>query len=81
MAPVVYQGKVIIGITGVGFGLHLDSDRPGAPVGAVIGIAGQSQRAGMNPRLDHVQRAAEHAAVHQHRKLYGGDIHNGSPSA
>ncbi|MDQ3261144.1 MAG: PQQ-binding-like beta-propeller repeat protein, partial [Pseudomonadota bacterium] len=46
MAPVVYKGKVIVGITGVGYGLHLDSDRPGAPLGAVIGIAGQSQRAG-----------------------------------
>jgi glucose dehydrogenase len=46
MAPMVYKGKVVIGITGVGFGLHLDSDRPGAPIGAVVGIAGQSQRAG-----------------------------------
>ena len=52
MAPVVYQGKVIIGITGVGFGLHLDSDRPGAPVGAVIGISGQSQRAGFYAAFD-----------------------------
>jgi PQQ-dependent dehydrogenase (methanol/ethanol family) len=52
MAPVVYDGKVIIGITGVGFGLHLDSDRPGAPLGAVIGIAGQSQRAGFYAAFD-----------------------------
>jgi len=52
MAPVVYRGKVIIGITGVGFGLHLDSDRPGAPVGTVIGIAGQSQRAGFYAAFD-----------------------------
>jgi alcohol dehydrogenase (cytochrome c) len=52
MAPVVYKGKVIIGITGVGFGLHLDSDRPGAPLGAVIGIAGQSQRAGFYAAFD-----------------------------
>jgi len=52
MAPVVYKGKVIIGITGVGFGLHLDSDRPGAPVGAVVGIAGQSQRAGFYAAFD-----------------------------
>jgi len=46
MAPLVYKGRVIVGITGVGYGLHLESDRPGAPVGAVIGIAGQSARAG-----------------------------------
>ena len=52
MAPVVYRGKVIIGITGVGYGLHLDSDRPGAPLGAVVGIAGQSQRAGFYAAFD-----------------------------
>lgn len=46
MAPVVYKGKVIMGITGVGYGLHLESDRPGAPIGAVVGFAGESQRAG-----------------------------------
>lgn len=52
MAPVVYKGKVIVGITGVGYGLHLDSDRPGVPLGAVIGIAGQSQRAGFYAAFD-----------------------------
>jgi glucose dehydrogenase len=52
MAPLVYKGKVIVGITGVGYGLHLDSDRPGAPLGAVIGIAGQSQRAGFYAAFD-----------------------------
>ena len=52
MAPVVYKGKVIVGITGVGYGLHLDSDRPGAPIGAVVGIAGQSQRAGFYAAFD-----------------------------
>ncbi|RTL41562.1 MAG: hypothetical protein EKK49_01995 [Rhodocyclaceae bacterium] len=40
MAPVVYKGKVLIGVTGVGYGLHLDSDRDGAPLGAVVGFAG-----------------------------------------
>ncbi|MBI1397857.1 MAG: PQQ-binding-like beta-propeller repeat protein [Betaproteobacteria bacterium] len=52
MAPLVYRGKVVIGITGVGYGLHLDSDRPGAPLGAVVGIAGQSQRAGFYAAFD-----------------------------
>ena len=52
MAPLVYRGMVVVGITGVGFGLHLESDRPGAPVGAVIGIAGQSQRAGFYAAFD-----------------------------
>jgi len=52
MAPLVYRGKVIVGITGVGYGLHLDADRPGAPLGAVVGIAGQSQRAGFFAAFD-----------------------------
>ncbi|MBK8018829.1 MAG: PQQ-binding-like beta-propeller repeat protein [Betaproteobacteria bacterium] len=52
MAPIVYKGKVIIGITGVGYGLHLDAETPGAPLGAVVGIAGQSQRAGFYAAFD-----------------------------
>ncbi len=52
MAPLVYRGKVIVGITGVGYGLHLDSDREGAPLGVVVGIAGQSQRAGFYAAFD-----------------------------
>jgi glucose dehydrogenase len=52
MAPLVYNGKVIMGITGVGYGLHLDSDRPGAPVGTVVGFAGESQRAGFYAAYD-----------------------------
>lgn len=46
MAPAVHEGKVIIGITGVGYGLHLDSPRDNAPLGAVVGIAGQYGRRG-----------------------------------
>lgn len=46
MAPVVYQGKVIIGITGVGYGLHIDSPTPDAPLGAVIGLTGRFGRPG-----------------------------------
>ncbi len=52
MAPLVYRGKVIIGITGVGYGLHLESDREGAPLGAVVGFADQSQRAGFYAAFD-----------------------------
>lgn len=52
MAPLVYKGKVIMGITGVGYGLHLDSDRPSAPVGTVVGFAGESQRAGFYAAFD-----------------------------
>jgi glucose dehydrogenase len=40
-APLVYDGKVFAGVVGVGYGLHLESDRPGAPLGTVVGIAGK----------------------------------------
>lgn len=40
MAPVVYKGKVIVGITGIGYGLHIDNPREDAPLGAVIGVTG-----------------------------------------
>jgi glucose dehydrogenase len=52
MAPLAYKGKVIIGITGVGYGLHLESEREGAPLGAVVGFAGQTQRAGFYAAFD-----------------------------
>lgn len=46
VAPLVYKGLIIVGITGVGYGLHLDADRPGAPLGAVVGFAGRYGRPG-----------------------------------
>ena len=52
MAPVVYGGKVIIGITGVGYGLHIDSPRADAPLGAVIGVAGLYGRPGFLAAFD-----------------------------
>lgn len=51
-APLVYDGKVVAGITGVGYGLHLDSDRPGAPLGAVVGVAGRFGRPGFIAAYD-----------------------------
>lgn len=39
MAPLVYKGKVIVGVTGAGFGLHLDP-KQGKPIGTVVGMAG-----------------------------------------
>ena len=52
MAPVVYQGKVIIGITGVGYGLHIDNPREDAPLGAVIGVTGRYGRPGFLAAFD-----------------------------
>lgn len=40
-APLFYDGKVFMGVAGVGYGLHLESERPGAPLGTVFGIAGK----------------------------------------
>jgi glucose dehydrogenase len=51
-APLVYDGKVFIGVTGVGYGLHLESGRPGAPLGTVVGIAGNSGQTGFLAAFD-----------------------------
>lgn len=52
MAPVVYKGKVIVGITGVGYGLHVDIPRLDAPLGAVIGVDGRYGRPGFLAAYD-----------------------------
>lgn len=52
MAPVVYKGKVIVGITGVGYGLHIDNPSADAPLGAVIGVAGRFGRPGFLAAYD-----------------------------
>jgi glucose dehydrogenase len=50
MAPVVYEGKVLIGITGVGFGLHLDASAEN-PL-TVVGVAGNYGRSGFLAAYD-----------------------------
>lgn len=52
MAPVVFKNKVIIGITGVGYGLHIDNPRSDAPLGAVIGVTGRYGRPGFLAAFD-----------------------------
>lgn len=52
MAPVVYNHKVFIGITGVGYGLHIDNPRSDAPLGAVIGVTGRYGRPGFLAAFD-----------------------------
>lgn len=52
MAPVVYKDKVIIGVTGVGYGLHIDNPRNDAPLGAVIGVTGLYGRPGFLAAYD-----------------------------
>ena len=53
-APLVVDGLIITGITGVGYGLHIDSERAGAPLGAVVGIAGRFGRPGFLAAYDAV---------------------------
>jgi glucose dehydrogenase len=43
MAPLVYKGKVIVGTTGAGYGLHLEFKEGGKPVLSVVGLSGGSQ--------------------------------------
>ncbi len=52
MAPIVFQNKVIVGITGVGYGLHIDNPREDAPLGAVIGVTGRYGRPGFLAAFD-----------------------------
>ena len=52
MAPVIYQNKVIIGITGVGYGLHIKSTKKDRPLGSVIGVAGKFGRPGFLAAYD-----------------------------
>tara|TARA_B100000482_G_scaffold192183_1_gene179345 strand:- start:25293 stop:27035 length:1743 start_codon:yes stop_codon:yes gene_type:complete len=52
MAPVVYKNKVIIGITGVGYGLHIEEEGEDAPLGAVVGVAGRFGRPGFLAAYD-----------------------------
>lgn len=52
MAPVIYHGKVIIGITGVGYGLHIENAIEDAPLGAVIGVGGRYGRPGFLAAFD-----------------------------
>lgn len=41
MAPQVYRGKVIVGITGVGYGLHVGTNgKPDQLMSGVVGVAG-----------------------------------------
>ena len=52
MAPVVYENKVIIGITGVGYGLHVEDAKKDSPLGAVVGVTGRFGRPGFLAAYD-----------------------------
>ena len=52
MAPVVFNGKVMVGITGVGYGLHIAQPTQSAPLGAVVGVNGRYGRPGFLAAYD-----------------------------
>jgi alcohol dehydrogenase (cytochrome c) len=53
MAPLVYDGKVVVGVTGVGYGLHLGSDQSSdARTAAVVGFAGDYGHRGYYAAFD-----------------------------
>ena len=52
MAPVVFNGKVMVGITGVGYGLHIAQPTQSAPLGAVVGVDGRYGRPGFLAAYD-----------------------------
>ena len=52
MAPVVYKNQVIIGITGVGYGLHVEEEGADTPLGAVVGLSGRFGRPGFLAAYD-----------------------------
>ncbi len=52
-APLVYNGMVIVGITGVGYGLHLeDALKKNGQLSAVIGVAGKYGQPGFMAAFD-----------------------------
>ncbi len=51
-APLVYDGKVIVGITGVGYGLHLEKVAGSGLESAVVGIAGKYGQPGFIAAFD-----------------------------
>ncbi len=52
MAPIVYKGKVIVGVTGAGYGLHLADVQDKKPMGTVVGMAGAYGRRGFLAAFD-----------------------------
>ncbi len=51
-APLVYDGKVIVGITGVGYGMHFEDAVKKGQLTAVVGIAGKYGQPGFIAAFD-----------------------------
>ncbi len=72
-APLVYEGKVIIGITGVGYGMHFEDAVKKGQLTAVVGIAGKYGQPGFMAAFD-AQTGAEQWRFETTRKNWEGDF-------
>jgi PQQ-dependent dehydrogenase (methanol/ethanol family) len=72
-APLVYEGKVIIGITGVGYGLHFEDAVKKGQLTAVVGIAGKYGQPGFMAAFD-AETGSEKWRFETTRKNWEGDF-------
>ena len=72
-APLVYEGKVIIGITGVGYGLHLEDAAKKGKLTAVVGMAGKFGQPGFMAAFD-AETGAEKWRFETTKKGWEGDF-------
>lgn len=72
-APLVYDGKVIIGITGVGYGLHFEDAVKKGQLTAVVGIAGKYGQPGFMAAFD-AETGSEKWRFETTRKDWEGDF-------
>lgn len=72
-APLVYDGKVIIGITGVGYGLHFEDAVKKGQLTAVVGIAGKYGQPGFMAAFD-AETGAEKWRFETTRKDWEGEF-------
>ena len=72
-APLVYNGKVIVGITGVGYGLHLEKVAGSGLESAVVGIAGKYGQPGFLAAYD-IETGAQIWKFETTKKLWEGQF-------
>lgn len=72
-APLVFDGKVIIGITGVGYGLHLEDAAKKGKLTAVVGLAGQYGQPGFMAAFD-AETGSEKWRFETTKKNWEGDF-------
>lgn len=72
-APLLYDGKVIVGITGVGYGMHFEDAVKKGQLTAVVGIAGKYGQPGFMAAFD-AESGQEKWKFETTRKDWEGDF-------